>query len=59
VFFSDVTFFVRHADQRGGHIQPYVMRCWYDTINQRWRPMGLSYFADRNDKIDIDTIPTF
>jgi hypothetical protein len=59
VLFSDITFFVSHSNNGGGHIEPYVMRSWYDTANERWRPFLLSYFPDRNAKIEISTIPIF
>ena len=59
ILFSDITFFVLHSDKGSGHIQPYVLRSWYDTLNNRWRPVDLSFFPDRNERIEISKIPIF
>jgi hypothetical protein len=59
VLFSDVTFFVLHSDEGGGRIQPYVMRSWYDPVNERWRPFTLTYFPENTEKLQTNRIPMF
>lgn len=52
ILFADIVVFVLHSDESGGRIQPYVVRSWYDSINNQWRPYAIGYFPDRDERFD-------
>lgn len=59
IIFSDIKLFIEHSDERGGHIEPYVMRLWYDSGSNFWRPYSMSCFPSRDSNVNVNSLPIF
>jgi len=48
---ADITLFVTHTDETGGKVRPYVIRMWYDPVNNMWRPLRMTFFPNAYESL--------
>ncbi len=46
---ADVKVFIAHEDAMVGIVRPYVIRYWFDSINNFWRPQRATAFQNRKE----------
>lgn len=48
---ADTTLFVTHTDEVGGKVRPYVIRMWYDPVNNLWRLLRMTFFPNAYESL--------
>ena len=48
---ADTRLFVTHTDEVGGKVRPYVIRMWYDPVNNLWRPLRMTFFPNAYESL--------
>jgi len=48
---ADVTLYVAHSDRLNAVTRPYMLRFWYDSRSKVWRPLTMSSFQGKHDRL--------
>lgn len=57
VVMADVQIFIAHDDSTGGVVWPYIIRYWFDSINNSWRVQKAALFENRHTAYLIYILP--
>ena len=52
ILMAEVTVFIAHADEVGSKIRPYIIRYWFDSVHEQWRPSAMSFFPNRLENLE-------
>lgn len=57
VLMADVQVFIAHDDVTGGVVWPYIIRYWFDPIDNLWRVQRAALFKNRHKAYRIYVLP--